>query len=148
MYLWQRVRNKVWLRVDWMTCDFHSLCEPKHLPGVENDSQGDICFRPMRLEDLATMRQYFPRKLSDRKYNNLKERHSEEGREAFAAHNDNRVSLKNYKANDFIYTCSTITIRLFGYVLYKVYMAGDAVRWPSLQRCICKQYTDTDRGHV
>lgn len=83
MRIWQRIRNKVWLREDWMTCDLRSLSTSEHGIDKESSAYRSLCFRLMNLEDLETLLRRFPEELSDRKYNILKNRLAEENMEVF-----------------------------------------------------------------
>lgn len=76
--LWDRLRDKIWLRVDWYSCEL-----TQHAKTYVEDM--DVHFRRMRSNDLEKMLRNFPKELSERKYNILKDRLTEEGKAVFVA---------------------------------------------------------------
>ena len=75
---WDKVKDKFWLKVNWYSCGLAGR------PEIARE-ETDVHFRKMRQEDLEELLRMFPKEISERKYNILKDRLSEDGREAFVA---------------------------------------------------------------
>ena len=86
---WDRIRDKIWLRINWYFCDLTHWTETV---GEEKD----VRFRQMRQDDLDKLFQKFPNELSERKYNILKDRLNDEGKKVFVAETQNDDTPAGY----------------------------------------------------
>lgn len=83
---WGKVKDKIWLQINFYSCDLNSLTIPD-ASDTENILTPNkiFCYREMRPDDLEEMFCRYPKEISERKYHILKDRLSEQGKKAFVA---------------------------------------------------------------
>ena len=115
-----KVKGKIWRRMNWYSCDLTHWAEPAEEKTVFN-------FRQMKQDDLDKLFQKFPEELGEIKYHILTERLTEEGRKVFVAETANDDSPSGYFCTSVADTFVGETKRTLSVPKGTVYLFDDYV---------------------